>query len=70
MRGARTAVIIIHSKGHRVEWYRSISEASRVTGISKWRLLRGLEDPDGLIPRTKPAICIDEALFDNEELAR
>lgn len=62
MKGNRQAVILIYSRPHKTEWYRSISQAAQATGISKWRILRGLQNPYGEIPNTRPVICVDEAV--------
>ena len=47
-------------------YYSSLAEASRQTGISRWRLLRGLEDRDGMIPNSRPPAYIDEAFCPND----
>lgn len=44
------------------ETYSSLVECERLTGISRWRLARALEDPDGLIVGIRPPAYIDEAL--------
>ena len=67
MRGAKTPVVIIYSRPHRTDYYESIAAASRATGISEWRLLRGLDDKDGEIPKTRPIVCIDEAVISRED---
>ena len=62
MQGARQPIILIFSRPRQTLFFESIAEASRQTGISSWRILRGLQDPYGEIPNTRPAICVDEAL--------
>ena len=42
-------IIIIYEGGSKE--YSSISEAARATGVSRWRIIRGLKRRDGFIPR-------------------
>lgn len=56
---SRSIVIYYH---RRTEWYPSLAVCAKQTGISRWRLARALEDPEGLIPGTRPAAYIDEAV--------
>lgn len=55
--------IIIIRRGHQ-DFYPSICEASKVTGISRKRLYRALESEDGVIENTKPQLCIDFPSWD------
>lgn len=67
MQGARQPIILIYTRPRRTVFYPSVREASRDSGISIWRILRGLEDPDGEIPNTRPRVYVDEALTDNTD---
>ena len=60
MQGIHTPVIIIYPR--HTEYYPSVISASKATGISRWRLFRGLADPYGQIPSTSPTLYIDEAV--------
>lgn len=62
MQGAKQPIILIYSRPRKTVYYDSIIDASKATGISRGRLLRGLRDDYGEIPNTRPVICIDEAL--------
>ena len=55
--------ILIISRGHQ-NFYPSICEASKVTGISRKRLYKALESEDGVIENTKPQLCIDFPSWD------
>ena len=59
-------VIVITSK--KTLYFPSIADAVEALGISKQRLLRGLADPEGRIPRTWPVMFIDEAVDDEEHI--
>lgn len=59
-RGRQCPVVIFFHRS--TEWYPSLAECSRTTGISRWRLKRGLADPEGVIPNSRPPAYIDEAL--------
>lgn len=50
--------ILIIRRGHQ-DFYPSICEASKVTGISRKRLYKALESEDGIIEHTKPQLCVD-----------
>ena len=67
MQGARQPVILIYTRPRKTVFYPSVAEASRATGISVWRILRGLQDPYGEIPNTRPTICVDEAFTPSSE---
>ena len=45
-------------------FFPSVQDASDKLNISKQRLLRGLADPEGRIPRTWPVMFVDEAVED------
>lgn len=62
MQGSKLPIIMIFQYPRKTVFYSSVSEASRATGISVWRILRGLQDPYGEIPNTHPVICVDEAI--------
>ena len=62
MQGSRQPIIIIYSRPRKTVYFDSVAEASRVTGISRQRILRGLMDQYGEIPNTRPVICVDEAV--------
>lgn len=62
MQGTRQPIIMIYSKPKQTLYFDSVREAARSTGISVWRILRGLEDPEGEIPNTRPRIYVDEAV--------
>ena len=65
MQGIHTPVIIIYPR--KTVFYPSVMAASKATGISRWRLFRGLSDPYGQIPSTSPTLYIDEAIKPPEE---
>lgn len=65
MQGRVRPVVIIFSR--RTVYCQSLSDAERTTGISRWRLLRGLEDADGMIPNSRPPAYIDEALVPDRD---
>ena len=65
MQGIHTPVIIIYPS--KTVFYPSVMAASKATGISRWRLFRGLNDPYGQIPSTSPTLYIDEAIEPPEE---
>lgn len=60
----RRPILIITRSG--VKRYASIRDASLDTGISEQRILRGLADRYGEIPRTRPVVCVDEPIADDE----
>lgn len=62
MQGAKKTVIIIYTRPRRIEVYPSISKAAKATGISRQRIIRGLQDDEGLIPSTRPAVYVDEGM--------
>lgn len=66
MQGTNTPVIIIYPR--KTEWYPSVIAASRATGISRWRLFKGLNNPYGQIPSTSPTLYIDEAVEPPKEV--
>lgn len=65
MQGIHTPVIIIYPR--KTVFFPSVMAASKATGISRWRLFRGLSDPYGQIPSTSPTLYIDEAIEPPEE---
>ena len=51
-------IIVITLKESRI--YPSITSAAKATGISKQRLYRGLQEPDGFVPGARGAVYVDE----------
>ena len=62
MQGSKTPIVLIYQRPHKTEFYSSVSEAARMTGLSRKSILRGLRDPDGWIPNTRPIIFVEEAV--------
>lgn len=62
MQGTRQPIVLIYQRPHKTEFYPSVSEAAKKTGIPRKSILRGLKDPDGWIPNTRPIIFVEEAV--------
>ncbi len=69
MQGARQPIIIIYQKPRKTVYFESVAEASRATGFSRQRILRGLMDPYGEIPNTRPPVCVDEAVVPDDDIS-
>lgn len=65
MQGITKPVLIIYPR--KTEFYPSIKAAALSTGISRWRLERGLKSSFGEIPGTHPVLYIDEAVVPKDE---
>ena len=66
--GVEHPILIITKKS--VEWFPSMAEAARVTGISRGRLARALDNPYGTVFGVRPPVCVDLPIRDatDEEL--
>ena len=51
-------IMVITNKDCRI--YPSIMAAARATGVSKQRLYRGLQEPDGFVPGSRGCVYVDE----------
>ena len=63
--GVEHPILIITQR--KVEWFPSMAEAARVTGISRNRLARALNDPYGEVYGIRPSVCVDTPLRDATE---
>ena len=56
-----TAVIIINTDSRGNQYFGSVAEASRRTGLPRNRLFEALSSPSGLVKWTDPPVFIDWA---------